>query len=491
MMLKTGQTCRHAGWLLAIGLLAFGAINPAVAQRLNDSEQEQRDKDAKEKTLNPRVAEDLLEAYEMLEEDNYSGALDQLNDLMDDRGDGMKPFDKASVLQIRGSANVNLDNQDAAIDDFAAALRLDALPAKQQDRLRFNLAQLYFVNERYEDAIRFFEEWMEGDADVTDTAYFMLGASYYNLEQYEKVVEPIRKAIELAEEPDKRYYDLLNIVFSNLDRTQQRIELLQTMVELWPKELSYWRQLSGLYLEAGQRYKSFAALEAAYVNGLVDSEDDIVLLAQNYSSFDNPHRGAKMLEREMEAGNVERTVDNLELLSQLWSQAREHRKAIPVLREAARKSEQGGLSFRLGQALLAEERFEEAERAFETALDKGGLEDGKTAEAWMLLGNARFNQADPGDREQREDADEAFAQAAKFSSTRAQASDWRTYIDAINRTEQRQAALEQEQQQTLAGAARQRRITACRAQELAGSELSEECRKLLAEAEKQKNNSGQ
>jgi len=487
-MLNTRRDCKRTGSLLVVAVLACAVATPATAQKLKSAEERERqDKESQEKTLNPRVAEDLLEAYELLEKDEYSSALERINELMEDRGEDMKPFDKASVLQIRGSAHVNLDNQGAAIDDFAAALGLDALPENQQDRLRFNLAQLYFVNERYEDAIRFFEEWMDSDAEVTDTAYFMLGASYYNLEQYAQVVEPIKKAIELSEEPDKRYYDLLNIVYSNLDETRKRIGVLETMVELWPGELSYWRQLSGLYLEEEQRYKSFAALEAAYVNGLVDSEDDIILLAQNYSTFENPHRGANILEREMEAGNVERTVDNLELLSQLWSQAREHRKAIPVLRSAARKSEQGGLSFRLGQALLAEERFGEAERAFETALDKGGLKDGKSAEAWMLLGNARFNQADPGDREQREDADRAFAQAQKFRSTRRQASDWRTYIDAINKTETRQAALEQEQQQNLAGAARQRRITACRAQELAGSDLSEECRRLLRRAEEEPN----
>jgi len=442
-------------------------------------------------SLDPRVAQDLLQAYELLEEDEYQDALQRLNKLLDRRGDSMKPFDKASVLQIRGTTYVNLDDMDRALEDFSAALNLNALPENQQNRLRFNLAQIYFVNERYEDSIRLFEEWMKADVEVTDTTYFMLGAAYYNLDNYPKALEAVKRAVEVASEPEKRYYDLLNAIYSETDNVLDRTTLLETMVELWPDSLSYWRQLSSLYLEQGEQLKSFAALETAYVNGLIESGDDVVMLAQYYSTFDNPHRGAKLIEKEMEAGKVERTVKHLELLSQLWSQAREHDKAIPVLREAARMSDEGLLSYRLGQSLLANEQNEEAERALEAALDKGGLEESRRADAWMLLGNARFNQADPGDREQRNDAEEAFANAEKFASTRRQASDWRNYINAINRTERRQAALEEEQSQALATEARRRLVTGCRAQQLAGSELSQECRDALAGEGAEGNGAGQ
>jgi tetratricopeptide (TPR) repeat protein len=469
------------GILLVAALVACLTVSQGFAQsRDRDSES---DDDAAEKTLDPRVAEDLLEAYELMEEEAYEEGLARLDRLMDRRGTGMKPFDRASVLQVRGSAHVNVEDMRGALDDFLAALRLNALPTDQQNRLRFNVAQLYFVNEEFEEAIRFFEEWMSGDVEVTHTTYFMLAASHYNLDDYAAAVEPIETAIELVPEPEKRYYDLLNILYSNLERNEERTELLARMVEIWPEELNYWRQLSSLYLEQGDRFRSFATLETAYVNGLIEDEEGIILLAQYYSTFDNPHRGAELIEKEMEAGNVERNVDNLELLSQLWSQAREHTRAIPVLREAAELSDVGQLSYRLGQSLLANEQNAEAEAALEAALEKGGLEDSNTADAWMLLGNARFNQAEPGDQAQRNEADEAFARAQRFGSTRRQASDWRQYISAINQTESRQAALEREQSEDLAVAAQERLLTSCRAQQLAGSQLSEQCRDLLAETD--------
>src|SRR6056297_1227381 len=478
--MRTTSNSSMGRWLLLVLTALMLTLAGAV---LAQDDSREKKKDDPVPTLDPRVASDLLEAYELLEEDENQEALEQLNRIMNRRGDSMKPFDKASVLQIRGTTYVNLENMDRALDDFSAALNLDALPENQQNRLRFNLAQIYFVNERYEDSIRLFEEWMKSDVKVTDTAYFMLGAAYYNLDNYPKSMEAIKNAIEVSSEPEKRYYDLLNAIYSETDNVLDRTKLLETMVELWPESLSYWRQLSSLYLEQGDQLKSFAALETAYINGLITSGDDIIMLAQYYSTFDNPHRGAQLIEKEMESDRVERSVENLELLSQLWSQAREHNKAIPVLREAAKMSDEGLLSFRLGQSLLANEQNEEAERALEAALEKGGLEDSRRAEAWMLLGNARFNQAEPGDRAQRNAADEAFAQAERFGSTRRQASDWRGYINAINRTERRQAALEEEQSAGLATAARARLLTACRAQQLAGTDLSERCAALLAESE--------
>jgi tetratricopeptide (TPR) repeat protein len=457
--------------LVAILFLAGMALPEAFADQRRSA------------TLSQAVATDLLAAFEKIEEEDYRGALTRLNELMRARQDRMTDFDRASVLQIRGSAHVNLENLDEGLNDFAEALRLRALPEDQNERLRYNLAQLYFATERYRESIDFFNRWLEGsDVTPSHTTFFMLAAAHYHLDEFAEALPYIDRAIELTEEPTRRYYDLKNILLSELDRVPARTELMKQMVALWPEELSYWRQLSGLYLDQDMQMESFSTLESAYLGGLIESADDIILLAQFYSTFNNPHRGAKLIEAEMEDGRVERNVRNLELLSQLWSQAREHRRAIPVLREAASISETGDLYFRLGQALLADEQNEAAETAFQNAIDTGGMPDSTMAEIWILLGTARFNQSGPGDRELRRTADQAFAQAERFTATRAQARDWRTYIRAINETETRQAMLEQEQSERMAAAAEERLLQSCRALQIAGRELTAECREVLGDA---------
>lgn len=470
---------------LLVTLAALGlAVQPAKAQSDDDDS-------GRSEMLDPRVAEDLLEAYEMIEEDDAAGALEQLNDIMESRGDRMKPFDRATVLQVRGTAHINLDNIDSALRDYEEALSLSALPDQQEHRLRFNLAQLYFVSERYEESLAYFEDWMsQPDVDINHTAYFMVAAAHYNLEDYRQTLDPITNAIEGAPAPEQRYYEVKNAALNNLEMYPERTSLLEEMVSIWPDKLSYWRQLSALYSQQDEQRKAFSAIETAYLNDLTREERDIVLLSQYYSTFNNAIRGAQLLEREMEAGNVERNADNLKLLSQLWSQAREHEKSIPVLREAAEASDDGELYFRLGQALMAEEDNQAAEQAFENVIDAGGVDDNTLADAWLLLGNARFNQAGPGDREQRMNADEAFRNAQRFNRTSREAGEWRNYIDAINDTERRQAALERDQQERLAEAAEERQLTACRARQLAGSSLSDECQELL-EAEDRRQNQEQ
>ncbi len=433
-------------------------------------------------SLSPRIAGDLLAAYELMEEERFGEALTKLNRLMTEHQDRMTPFDKASVLQIRGSVHVNEDNLSEGLDDFAEALRLRALPDDQNERLRFNLAQLYFATERYEEAIRFFNQWLEGDVEPSANTFFMLSASHYHLEQFEEALTPIQRAIELTEDPNRRYYELKNVILNQLGWDAERTELMKRMIVHWPDELSFWRQLSALYLDQGMELESFAVLESAYLAGMIKDESDITLLAQFYSTFNNPHRGAKLIETEIDNGRLERDVDNLQLLSQLWSQAREHRRSIPVLREAAGMSETGSLYYRLGQALLADERNDEAQVAFENAIETGGLDDTTLADIWILLGTARFNQSGPGDRAKRREADRAFAEAERFPRTRSQARDWRTYIRAIDETETRQALLEQEQSERLEAAAAERFLQSCRALQIAGRELSAECRQVLEDA---------
>src|SRR6056297_3527303 len=208
-------------------------------------------------TLTPAVATDLLEAYELLEEEKTPEALAALNRLMERRGERMTPFDRASVLQIRGSAHVNEDNLQAALQDFEEAINLAALPEEQQSRLRFNMAQLYFVTEQYEKSIEFFEQWFQEDPDASANTWFMYAGANYQVGNYEKSLEAISNAIELNEEPDRRQYELKNVLLNELQRVSPRIELLKEMVTIWPDTLSFWRQLSSLYLEQDDELRAF------------------------------------------------------------------------------------------------------------------------------------------------------------------------------------------------------------------------------------------
>jgi len=174
-----------------------------------------------------------------------------------------------------------------------------------------------------------------------------------------------------------------------------------------------------------------------YLNGLFQEENELIRLVQYYSFYDNPHRGATILEREMNAGRIETTQDNLETLANMWRQAAEFDQAIPVLERLSELMGDGETALRLAEAHFQLNQPVQAEAALETALSRGGLSD--TGAAWELLGNVRFEQVDSvtADAGKVNEALEAFRQAARFSSNRSSANGWIRFINAQIEGEER------------------------------------------------------
>lgn len=426
------------------------AMTPSPAFAVQEGEEQNNNRQVSQ-TLNPRIAQSLGTIFEQITAEQYNEALAGLNQLMAQRGDGMKPFDRATTLELRGSVKVSLGDFRGALRDFQGALNQNALPLARNNQLRYYVAQLYFQLEDYQSAISGLNEWIRSAraaGETVDTnAYYLLAAAYVQLTppNYRAAVSPAEQALAGSTEPNKSYYDLTNLLYSELNDRAKRIPLLERMVANWPGEKSYWTQLSGVYSTAGRDRDAFSVIEVAYRAGLLSTEAELLTLVQYYSFFENPYRGAVMLDREMNAGNIDRDQDNLILLSQLWSQAREHKRSIPILREAAQGSSDGELYYRLGQVLLADEQYRNSQRALESALNRGGMDRRDTGDAWLLLGTARFSQAGPADTAIWASSRQAFVNAQRYENARRQASDWIVYIDAVVRTYEEGIALERAQ----------------------------------------------
>ncbi len=446
-----------AGLLLsgavAVGAFAGAAVvvsTPAFAQEGGSGEEGGTPKRSQQ--LDLAVAKELNLVFELLnaQPPQTRAALDKLNQLIANKPN-MKPYDKATTYQYRASVKVQLEDYPGALRDFQSALEANGLDTKGNNQLRYYIAQLQFQLENYQAAIQGLNQWIQSaraaGEPVDANAYYLLAAAYTQITppNWRSAVGPAEQAVAVRAEPKKSDYDLLNLIYSELGETSKRGPLLEKMINNWPNERSYWVQLSGFYSNTGKDQDAFSVLEVAYRAGLLTKESELITLVNYYSFFDNPYRGARLMEREMEAGTIARNTKNLTLLSQLWSQAREHKRAIPVLRAAAQSAGTGELYYRLGQVLLADEQYAESERALANAINKGGLPAEKVGDAWLLIGTARFSQAGPEDCDRRNRAREAFVNAQRYPKSSRQASDWVTYIDAIKRTNDAQDRLEQVQ----------------------------------------------
>ena len=422
-----------AAALVGFAMPTVAVMTPAIAQD-DDGESSGR---KVSQTISPGVGRDLTAVYELMTAEQYAQAKTAIDAMIAKRGQGMKPYDRATTYQIRGSINFNLGNLPAALRDFETAIAQNAFDKKIQDQLRYAVAQIHFQLGNFQTAIRGLESWIRGSQAageaVDPNAYYLLAAAHVSVEppNYGRAERPAEQAIAGTTEPSKSQHDLLNLIYSELNRSTKRTRLLEKMINFWPDSKSYWLQLSGAYSQSGKDVDAFTVVEVAYRAGLLDKEGELLTLVNYYSFHNNPYRGAKMLEDEMNAGNIKRNRKNLELLSQLWTQAREHKRAIPVLRDAAGRSDTGELYFRLGQVLFADEQYTRAEAAIRQALNKGKLSERLQGEAYLLLGNAIFAQADADDVPVWERAKKAFESAKRYRNVAGQANSWVNYVQAV------------------------------------------------------------
>ncbi|RFB05825.1 tetratricopeptide repeat protein [Parvularcula marina] len=486
---------KHLSAAAIMALVGMGALpgatpfastaNAATAQSNQTPEEERRRARLSLSTSTARVLQEVFNDINS-EPPNYAKAMDSLNRLLS--RDGLSKFDESTSLELRAGIYAQQENYAAALRDFERILQLDELPFDRLKQIRYYVAQLYFTQERYADAIRFMELYLAEEGNVEDTnAWYILAAAYVSQGNYQKARRPAERALQYDEKKEKKSYDLLNLIYSELQLNAERGRLLEEMVERFPNEEGYWAQLSGSYDAAGRRKDALATLEAAYNAGLITDEDKIIALAQYYSSLDNPYRGAKLIEEEMAAGAVKRDLDNLTLLSQLWSMSREQDKAIEALSAAARISPSGELYYRLGQSYMASERFEEGIRALNEALERGGLSAQDRGDINLLLGNAYF-QLDPDSADGRRRARRAFERALNSPRSRNSAQGWIAYIDAYERTLRQQAEIERIQRQERLQRERDRCDSLVDLADLGGavneSDVSE-CRALIARTDEQ------
>lgn len=458
---------------------AEAATTTATTQANRTPEEERRRARLSLSTSTARVLGDVFNDINV-EPPNYQNALNQLNKLLQR---DLSKFDESTALELRGGIYAAMENYPAALRDYVRVLELDELPFDRIKQIRYNVAQLYFATENYAQAIVFMRQYLAEEGNVEDSnAWYILAAAYVSQDDYRQARQPAERALQYDEKKQKKSYDLLNLIYSELELTSERASLLEQMVERFPGEETYWSQLSGAYSQLSRDKDAFAVLQNAYNAGLITDEEKIVALAQYYSALDNPYHGAQLLEAEMNAGSVERNLDNLTLLAQLWSMAREQDKAIAALTAAARLSSSGDLYYRLGQSYMASEDFNKAIENLNEALRRGGLSARDRGDIYLLLGNAYFN-VDPDSRAGRDRARRAFRSALEYSNSRSAARGWIGYVDAYENTLRRQDEIERLQRLERLRRERERCVGLTDLADLGGAVDQEdvaECRVLIA-----------
>ena len=325
-------------------------------------------------------------------------------------------YEEGAVLKLSAYINIERGDRQGAVRDLMSALEKGYIPEKDAAQTYYNIAQIHLQDEK------FMKKWQQAGGKPDRQQKWQLAVLYQRVDDFKT---SIKWAEEVKRDDGSNYkqevYDLLIYLYNSVDDKAKLASILEEVLVRNPTERKYWDAIAGNYFAANEERKAFEVQKAMYLAGLLTKEEELMRVVNFYNRFNAPYHAAQILEKEMNAGRVSKSLKNLELLANLYQVAREHEKAIPVIKQAASAGGGGPMLERLGRSYADLQQWEETEDALQQALKAGGLKDRATA--YVMIGQSRY------ERDDRSGAREAFRQAGNRAGR-----SWLQFMDSEEAT---------------------------------------------------------
>ena len=363
----------------------------------------------------------LNDIYEDVGDELYDVAYDKLLVMMKrSKGDFLKATQSQMMAQIEWARS----NFDSALVYFEQAIELDALPDNIHFSLMYQVAQLYYMQNRYDDALESLALWMckVPEEKIKPPVYVLKASIYAQKKDWENVISAIEMAISMAEDPKEIWYQLKLAAHFELEQFPKAAQTLEVMIQSWPDKKDYWIQLSQVYFMLKKDEQALSVIGLAYRRDMLDKQSEIMYLSNLYSNRDVPFKAAEVLQKGMKDGIVETNEKHWAMVADAWYGAEEMENALVAFEQAGKVSTDGDIDLRRGYILVDLERWDLAIEALEAALEKGGFKDRKIGEAYVLLGMSYFN------IENYSKASTAWGRAGKYPKSKKPAQQWMNHM---------------------------------------------------------------
>lgn len=403
-------------------ITSLDLVPSAVAQEKKKDQRETRRTPA----LRNKVYEKLAEAQTFAEAKQYSEAEVILNEMISTEGKrALNSYELANVYNLFAFLRYSTEDYQGALDNYRKVVAQPDIPLAMEINTKKTIAQLFFVQEQWQQGVNALLEWFELSEKPDAGSYVLLSQGYYQLKDYDKALKNVVTAIDMYEAagklPKEQWYNLARFLYFDKGDTDNALATLTVLLKYYPKK-QYWVQASHLYGEKKDDAKQLAMMETAYEQGMLDKSTDLVTMAYLYLNAEVPFPAARVMEKGFKAEIIEEKSKNYELAGSAWRQAQETQKSIPMMEKAAAKSDDGELYTRLGNVYLDGDQFQQAVDAINKGLSKGGVK--RPDQARLALGMAYFNLGD------YTAARKVFRVAAKDDRSKKYANQWLKYIQS-------------------------------------------------------------
>lgn len=386
--------------ILTIALLAYagapllGSLTDTHFGTVAAAEEEKpKQKTRRVPSMGESTFKKLAEAQEAVDAKDYNAAQAVLQKMLAN-SKRLNGNEIGQVHNMLGYVYFLRENYAKAIDEYKIVVAQgDDIPEGLEVTTLYTLAQLSFVAERYQDALKYMETWISKATNPGPAPHIFMGQVYYQMKDFPKAIIQIEKGIRVAKERGtaikEQWWALLNYLYFERENWPKVLEILETLVRDFPKR-DYWIRLAGILGQEGQEKEQVYAMMSAYIAGFLDRESDLKNLAGLLMQEEVPYRAAKVLDKGFQEGKIEKSAKNLRSLGQAWQLAQEVEKAIPVFEDAAKLSDDGKIYERLAHLYLENDEYKKCVSAADGAIRKGGLR--KVQNTHVIKGMCLYNQ---------------------------------------------------------------------------------------------------
>ncbi|MEZ5570501.1 MAG: tetratricopeptide repeat protein [Halioglobus sp.] len=376
--------------------------------------------------LRNAVYEKLSEAQVAAEAKDLNTAKRILDEMIANSGSkALNSYELANVYNLYAFIQYSKEDYAGALKSYEKVVAQPDIPLAMEINTRFTIAQLYFVQEQWQKGIDAMLKWFAMTDTPNANAYVLLAQGYYQVKDFDKALVNVQKAINMSKEagklPKEQWYNLARYLYFEKNDVKNTVATLEELLEHYPKK-EYWVQISHMYGEQKKDAEQLAAMETAYVQNMLDKDNEQVTMAYLYLNAEVPYKAAKVMDKGLSNKSIDGKSKNWELTGNAWRQAQELKKAIPAMEEAAAKSDTGELYARLGNIYLDNDEYGKAITAINKGLSRGGIKRPDTAR--LVLGMAYFN------NKNYEKAREAFEAASRDERSAEYAKQWIGYMDS-------------------------------------------------------------
>ena len=447
------RICGLAIALTAALVMAFGVqVAPGVSiggapEAFGQEDERPKQKTRRVPSMSEATFKKLAEAQEFIDAKDLNGAQAVLQGMLDRcRGRNCR-YNGNEIGQIHnmlGFVSFSKEDYGSAIRHYEEVLKQgEDIPEGLEITTLYTLAQLCFVDERYNDALRYMETWISKASNPGPEPHIFMGQVYYTMQDYPQAVGQIERGIAVAKDRGtavkENWWALLNFLYFELENYPKVLEILEILVRDFPKR-DYWIRLAGVQGQEGMEKQQVYTMMAAHEAGFLTRESDLTTLAGLLMQEEVPIRAADVLEQGFDAELIERTDKNLRTFGQAYQLSQEVDKAIPVFEEAAKLADDGKIYESLAQLYLEDDKFGQCVSAASNALDKGGLR--KVQSVQIVRGMCEYN------RDRLTPARASFvacrneARRVRDQSNQRICQQWITFIDReVRRREQLASAI--------------------------------------------------